>query len=114
PTAPAGKFSGPLVVTMRWMTAAQAVVATQLTSRFYMNHGAPIHVGDPQEIGADLLHPLHGPIVESIPSGVVPVFWACGVTPQRAALASSVERMITHVSGHAFITDLKADQICLP
>jgi uncharacterized protein YcsI (UPF0317 family) len=113
-TVAAGKFRGPLVVTMRWMTPAQAVIATQLTARFPFNHGAPVHVGDPSLIGADLAHPLHGPVVKEIPREVMPVFWACGVTPQRVALASKIEFMITHVSGHAFITDLKADQFCIP
>jgi len=113
-TTPAGRFSGPLVVTMRWMTPAQAVIATQLTTRFPFNHGAPVHIGDPSLIGADLEHPLYGPVVRQIPKQVMPVFWACGVTPQRVALASKIEFMITHVSGHGFITDLKADQFCLP
>lgn len=114
PTVKAGRFAGPLIVTMRWMTPEQAVVATQLTSRFHRTHGAPIHLGDPAEIGADLQAPLYGPAVDEIPSGVMPVFWACGVTPQFAALESKVPQMITHVSGYAFLTDLRADQICTP
>lgn len=114
PTVPAGKFKGPLVVTMRWMTPAQAVIACQLTGRFPFNHGAPIHLGDPSAIGADLEHPLYGAPVKEIPKGVTPVFWACGVTPQRAALAAKPELMITHAPGHAFVTDIKADQFCIP
>lgn len=113
-TVSAGPFRGPLVVTMRWMTAAQAVIATQLTGRFPANHGAPIHIGDPEEIGADLRHPIYGEPVERIPDDTLPVFWACGVTPQKAAEAAKPELMITHAPGHGFITDLKADQICLP
>jgi uncharacterized protein YcsI (UPF0317 family) len=114
PTVPAGRFHGPMVVTMRWLTPEQAIVATQVTSRFPFNHGAPIHIGDPAKIGADLKHPLFGPPVESIPAEFVPVFWACGVTPQAAAEAAEVELMITHAPAHSFITDLKADQFCIP
>jgi len=113
-TVPAGRFHGPLVVTMRWLTSEQAIVATQVTSRFPFNHGAPIHMGDPSAIGADLAHPLFGPPVGQIPDGIIPVFWACGVTPQEAALAAKVDFMITHAPAHGFITDLLADQFCIP
>ncbi len=114
PTVPAGRFEGSLVVTMRWMSPSQAIIATQLTSRYPFNHGAPIHVGNPAEIGADLTSPLVGDSVTDIPQGVMPVFWACGVTPQQAALLAKPELMITHAPGHGFITDLKADEFCLP
>jgi uncharacterized protein YcsI (UPF0317 family) len=113
-TVPAGKFRGPVIATMRWMTAQQAIIATQVTARFYRNHGAPIHIGDPSLIGADLQNPLVGGPVPEIPREVVPVFWACGVTPQYAALECQLPLMITHAPRHAFITDLQADQICLP
>lgn len=113
-TVPAGDFSGPLVVTMRWMTPEQAVIATQLTSRYPHNHGAPVHVGDPAAIGADLDNPLYGERVTAIPDGVMPVFWACGVTPQQAALRCKPPLMITHAPGHGFITDLEADRFCIP
>lgn len=113
-TVPAGKFHGPLVVTMRWMTHAQAVIATQLTSRFPFNHGAPLHIGHPEIIGADLENPISGEPVTEIPEGTMPVFWACGVTPQWVALTSKPELMITHASGYGFITDLRADQFCIP
>ncbi len=114
PTVPAGRFAGPLVVTMRWMSPAHAVIAAQLTARFPFNHGAPIHVGDPEQIGADLENPIHGQPVRAIPKGVMPVFWACGVTPQTVALACKPDLMVTHAPAHAFITDLKADEICIP
>jgi len=113
-TFPAGRFSGTLVVTMRWMTAEQAVIATQLTSRFPYNHGAPVHVGDPEAIGADLQNPIYGEPVRAIPKTVMPVFWACGVTPQKAALRGKPPLMITHAPGHGFITDLLADRVCIP
>jgi uncharacterized protein YcsI (UPF0317 family) len=113
-TVAAGRFRSKMVVTMRWMTPAQAVIATQLTARFPANHGAPIHLGDPAEIGADLRHPIFGKPVDRIPDGVMPVFWACGVTPQKAAEEAKPDLMITHAPGHGFITGLQADQICLP
>lgn len=114
PTEPAGPFRGPLVVTMRWLTPAQAITAVQVTRRFPFNHGAPIHVGDPAAIGADLADPYFGPPVTAIPPGVVPVFWACGVTPQEAALAARVDLMITHAPAHGFVTDLPAEALALP
>jgi uncharacterized protein YcsI (UPF0317 family) len=113
-TVPAGPFQGRMVVTMRWMTPAQAVIATQLTARFPANHGAPVHIGDPTEIGADLRRPIYGAPVDRVPKGVLPVFWACGVTPQKAAEEAKLGLMITHSPGHGFITDLRADRICLP
>ncbi|MBM3832815.1 MAG: DUF1445 domain-containing protein [Verrucomicrobia bacterium] len=113
PTISAGPFHGNLVVTMRWLTPQQAITATQVTSRFPFNHGAPIHIGDPDAIGADLRCPLHGPPVEKAPKELVAVFWACGVTPQAAAEAAKIDLMIAHAPAHGFITDLKADEICL-
>lgn len=114
PTVPAGPFHGPLIVTMRWLTPPQAIVATQVTSRFPFNHGAPIHLGDPGAIGADLKNPLLGASISEVPKGLVPVFWACGVTPQAAAEAAKIDLMIAHAPGHGFITDLKADLLSLP
>jgi uncharacterized protein YcsI (UPF0317 family) len=114
PTVPAGRFHGNMVVTMRWLTAEQAIIATQVSSRFPHNHGAPIHIGDPAAIGADLAEPMFGGAVLARPERLVPVFWACGVTPQAAAEAAGIELMITHAPAHGFITDLKADQFCIP
>jgi uncharacterized protein YcsI (UPF0317 family) len=114
PTVPAGPFRGDMAVTMRWLTPEQAIVATQVSSRFPHNHGAPIHIGDPAAIGADLERPLFGGAVPALPAGLVPVFWACGVTPQRAALAARIELMVAHAPAHGFVTDLEADRFCLP
>ncbi|OGA70238.1 MAG: hypothetical protein A3G81_26905 [Betaproteobacteria bacterium RIFCSPLOWO2_12_FULL_65_14] len=114
PTVPAGRLRGDMVVTMRWLTPGQAIVATQVSSRFPYNHGAPIHIGDPSAIGADLAQPLFGGAVPALPKGMVPVFWACGVTPQQAALASGIEFMIAHAPAHGFVTDLEADKFCIP
>jgi uncharacterized protein YcsI (UPF0317 family) len=105
PTVPAGRFSGPLVVSMRPMTPADAIRAIQVTSRFPSVHGAPIHFGDPSAIGiADIDRPEYGDPVEILP-GEVPVFWACGVTPQAALLAAKPGLCITHAPGCMLVTD---------
>jgi len=107
---PAGAFSGPMVVSMRPYEPAQALRAAQVTSRFPTVHGAPVHLGDPQAIGiADLDSPDYGDRV-TVRDGEVPVFWACGVTPQAAAAAARPELMITHAPGHMFVTDLRDDE----
>lgn len=106
PTAPAGAFSGPLVVTMRPFRPADAIRAVQITSRYPNVHGAPVHLGDPRQIGiADLARPDYGDPVEVRP-GEVPVFWACGVTPQAALLAARPPLAITHAPGCMLVTDL--------
>jgi len=110
-THPAGRFSGPLVVSMRPMTPRQAIRATEITTRFTNAHGAPVHIGDPQQLGiADLAHPQFGDPVQ-INHGETPVFWACGVTPQAVAAASRPSLMITHAPGHMFVSDLKLTQL---
>ncbi len=105
PTAPAGRFAGPLVVSMRPMTPAHAIRAVQVTSRFPSVHGAPVHFGDPAAIGiADLSRPDYGDAVDILP-GEVPVFWACGVTPQAALIAARPEVCVTHAPGCMLVTD---------
>lgn len=107
PCKSAGSFQGPLVVSMRPMTEKQAIRAVQVTSRFPSVHGAPVHLGDPEKIGiTDLSHPDFGDSVTMKP-GEIPVFWACGVTPQAAVMASRPEIAITHAPGFMFITDKK-------
>ena len=104
-TNPAGMFSGPLVVSMRSIHRSQVVRTVQVTSRFPAVHGAPVHIGDPEAIGiTDIAHPDFGDAVE-IKEGEVPIFWACGVTPQAVALKSKPSFMITHAPGYMFITD---------
>jgi len=114
PTEPAGRFRGDLIVTMRWLSPSQAITATQVTSRFAFNHGAPIHIGDPAAIGADLKAPLFGPPVPQTPEGIMPVFWACGVTPQSAAERARLPFFIAHAPAHSFITDLPASALMNP
>ncbi|MDF3942430.1 putative hydro-lyase [Achromobacter denitrificans] len=106
PTHAAGVFRGPLVVSMRPLKAADAIRAIQVTSRFPSVHGAPVHIGDPALIGiADIDRPDYGDPVE-IRAGEMPVFWACGVTPQSVVAAVRPEFCITHAPGHMLVTDL--------
>ncbi len=107
PTAPAGPFRGPLVVSMRPIPSDLVTRASELTARLPLAHGAPVHVGDPLAIGiADLARPDFGDAV-LVGKDEVPVFWACGVTPQAVAMEAKPELMITHAPGHMFITDLE-------
>jgi uncharacterized protein YcsI (UPF0317 family) len=110
-TAPAGVFSGPMVVSMRPLKAADAIRAIQITTRFPNVHGAPVHIGDPAQIGiTDLSAPDYGDAVEVLPDEV-PVFWACGVTPQAAITQARPEFCITHAPGAMLITDLLNHQL---
>ncbi len=103
---PAGRLSGPLVVSMRPVPADLVATAVQVTARMPEVHGAPVHVGSPAALGiADLDRPDFGDPVEAGPDDV-PVFWACGVTPQAALMASRPPFAITHAPGHMFVTDV--------
>ncbi len=104
---PAGRLSGPLVVTMRPVPAALVPLAVRVTARMPQVHGAPVHVGSPESLGiTDLDQPDFGEPVVAQP-GDVPVFWACGVTPQAALMASRPPFAITHAPGHMFVTDVE-------
>ncbi|TFD94459.1 putative hydro-lyase [Jeotgalibacillus sp. R-1-5s-1] len=106
----AGRFEGPMVVSMRPMSEQEVIRAVQVTSRFPSVHGAPVHIGSPEKIGIQDIHnPDFGDSV-TIKEGEVPVFWACGVTPQAIAMHVKPELMITHSPGHMFITDLKNEE----
>ena len=105
PTIPAGPFVGPLVVSMRPLRPADAIRAVQITSRFPAVHGAPVHVGLPHLIGIeDISNPDYGDAVD-IGEDELPVFWACGVTPQSVIAASKPEFAITHAPGCMLVTD---------
>jgi len=111
PCKPAGSFHGPLVVTMRPLPPDKVVRAVQITSRYASVHGAPIHMGDPSEIGIkDLKKPDFGDPV-TIRKGEIPVFWACGVTPQAVVMRVKPDLCITHTPGHMFISDVLNEEL---
>lgn len=111
PTVPAGPFAGPMVVSMRPLKPADAIRAVQITSRFPGVHGAPVHIGLPQAIGiADLARPDFGDPVPVL-DDELPVFWACGVTPQSVVMASRPPFCITHSPGAMLVTDLLNDRL---
>ncbi|MDI3468989.1 MAG: UPF0317 protein YcsI [Pseudolabrys sp.] len=104
-TAAADPFHGPMVVSMRPMTPANAIRAVQITTRFPAVHGAPVHIGKPELIGiADVMKPDYGDAVE-VRDDELPVFWACGVTPQSVIATVKPEFCITHYPGSMLVTD---------
>lgn len=111
--APSGPFAGPMVVSMRPFKPADAIRAVQITSRFPAVHGAPVHLGHPRSIGiADIAKPDYGDAV-TIADDEIPVFWACGVTPQAVIAAAKVPFAITHAPGLMLVTDLKNKQLAV-
>ena len=112
---PAGPFSGRMITSMRMMTPADAIRAVQLTSRFPAVHGAPIHLGNPAMIGIDdIMKPDYGDPPPVTGPELLPVFWACGVTPQSVVLNAKPPICITHKPGSMLITDrLNADLAAL-
>ncbi|PAK43894.1 putative hydro-lyase [Peribacillus simplex] len=111
PCIEAGIFHGKMVASMRPIPQKDVVRAAQVTSRFPAVHGAPIHIGDPEAIGvSSIQQPDFGDPV-TIREGEVPVFWACGVTPQSIAMETKPEIMITHAPGYMFITDIRDEKL---
>lgn len=114
PTTPAGVFSGPMVVSMRPIPAAQVSDAVRITSRYPSVHGAPVHVGDPAAIGIeDLNRPDFGDPGE-VPEDCLPVFWACGVTPQAIVMESKPRLAITHAPGQMLVTNARDQDFLIP
>jgi uncharacterized protein YcsI (UPF0317 family) len=108
PCRPAGIFSGNLVVTMRPIREDLVDRVVEISSGMPQAHGAPVHIGDPAELGiTDLSRPDYGDAVEIRP-GEVPVYWACGVTPQNVLRASRIAFAITHAPGYMFLTDRRS------
>ncbi len=111
-TRRAGRFKGPLVVSARGIPGDRVSEVVMITSRFEKTHGAPVHVGAPEAIGiADLSRSEFGGDGLILEPGEVPVFWACGVTPQSVAVNSGVPFMITHKPGRMFVSDLTIEEV---
>jgi uncharacterized protein YcsI (UPF0317 family) len=106
----AGPFAGPMVVSMRPFKAADAIRAVQITTRFPSVHGAPVHLGHPHLIGIkDITKPDYGDPVP-VEDDEIPVFWACGVTPQAVIAAAKLPFAMTHAPGLMLVTDLQNKQ----
>ncbi|HEX5509020.1 MAG TPA: DUF1445 domain-containing protein, partial [Pseudolabrys sp.] len=112
-TTEAGPFHGPMVVSMRPMTRPNAIRAIQITTRFPSVHGAPVHIGKPELIGiGDLGKPDYGDVVP-IGDDEIPVFWACGVTPQSVIATVKPEFCITHYPGSMLVTDRRNTELAI-
>jgi uncharacterized protein YcsI (UPF0317 family) len=112
---PAGRFHGPMVVTMRPIARDKAAQTAALTARYPLAHGAPVHVGDPRAIGiADLERDIRWGAYNAPGPDDATMFWACGVTPQAIAMACRIGEMITHAAGHMFVSDLELRQTEAP
>ncbi len=113
-TVPAGRFGGKMVVSMRPLKPADAILAIQITSRFPSVHGAPVHLGLPHLIGVDDLNKPFAGDSQSVEDDEIPVFWACGVTPQVAVEQARPPICITHAPGCMVITDLPNSSLAVP
>ena len=102
----AGQFSGKMVVSMRPLNSKDTIRSIEISSRFPAVHGAPIHLGNPEEIGIkDIMKPEFGDPPRNLKSNEIPVFWACGVTPQSVLEKAKPDFCITHSPGKMLITD---------
>jgi len=110
-TVAAGGFAAPLVVSMRPLAEAEAERAVEVSRRWPQLHGAPVHVGDPAELGIALDEPLDAIGEVSVADGEVPVFWACGVTPQLSLEAARPPLAITHLSAHMLVTERRLEEL---
>lgn len=106
---PAGRFRGNVVVTMRPIADRDVPRVMELSSRFPIAHGGPLHIGASETIGIDDLSQVDWGAYNPLRTGELPVYWACGVTPQAVAMDCGVPEMITHAPGHMFVTDLHID-----
>ncbi|GAA3051895.1 hypothetical protein GCM10017562_14290 [Streptomyces roseofulvus] len=110
----AGRLHGPMVASMRPVPARLVPVARRIGGLLPAVHGAPVHAGDPAALGIrDLDRPDFGDPVVAEP-GDLPVFWACGVTPQTAVTASRPPFAITHAPGRMFVTDVRDEEYGSP
>lgn len=110
-TVPAGRFRGKLVVSMRPFKPADAIRAIEITAKYPRVHGSPVHIGFPEKIGiGELDRPWVGDPTE-VKEDELPLFWACGVTPQSVVLDAKPSLCITHAPGHMLVTDLKNESL---
>lgn len=107
---PVGIFRGTIIASMRPIPKEKVTRATVITARYPRVHGGPIHIGSPEYIGVDLNSTYVGDKPQLLP-GDIPVFWACGVTPQDIALNAKIPYMITHAPGHMFVSDISVDDL---
>lgn len=105
-----GRFGGPLIVSMRPLSRADAVRAVAITARYPLAHGAPVHIGDPGAIGIDPDRPINESTLRA-GADEVAVFWACGVTPESALREARLELAITHAPGAMLLTDLRLESL---
>jgi uncharacterized protein YcsI (UPF0317 family) len=110
-TIPTERFAAPLVVSMRPLSPDGAQLAREVSERLPQLHGAPVHSGDPAAIGVDLAQPLDAIGEVDIAPGELPVFWACGVTPQLALERARPPLAITHLSAHMLVTDVRLEDL---
>ncbi|ROS04591.1 uncharacterized protein YcsI (UPF0317 family) [Sinobacterium caligoides] len=113
PCKPAGRFSGNTVVSMRPFLPVDAIRAIQICTRFPSVHGAPIHFGDPSQIGIEDINRTDFGDAVSLKAGETPVFWACGVTPQVALEQAKPPFCITHSPGCMLVTDLPNSRLAV-
>ncbi len=106
-TKAAGVLKGPLIVSMRPLRPADAIRAITVTSKYPGVHGAPVHIGKPELIGIDMDDPYQTLSDSTVAADEIPVFWACGVTPQLALAEAGFPLAITHASAHMLITDIR-------
>eukprot|EP01040_Poterioochromonas_malhamensis_P010270 gene10270-11172_t len=113
PCKPAGVFHGNLVVSMRPFKPSEVAKAVEITARYPRVHGAPVHIGNPEALGiSDINRPDYGDAVD-IYEGEIPVFWACGVTPQSVVMSSRPSICITHAPGHMLVLDQLNEELSL-
>jgi uncharacterized protein YcsI (UPF0317 family) len=109
PTVSAGPFQGPMVVSMRAIPTKRLEEVVDISNRFPMAHGGPVHIGNPREIGITNIDTPDWGDPAPVRDDTTPVFWACGVTPQAAIMRSKLPICITHKPGHMLITDIPHD-----
>lgn len=111
PAHPVGRFAGPVVVSMRPFATEDAARVAEITGQTRLAHGAPLHVGNPADLGIkDIATPDFGEPIPPLP-GEIPMFWACGLTGQEALVSSGLPVFITHEPGHMAVTDLPAQEV---